>query len=135
MNSLKIIICGPPSGGKSSLAEILSKKYKLTKFDIPKIIEWGEQTEDYELAQEIRQKKAEEISKLIETKQLGSEPYQRLTTLMQIGTKDIWFKPETESQKEKIIDGFKELYQHNRIINCTKEDLSNIFLNTTRTYH
>ena len=77
---------------------------------------------------EIKQKKAEEINKLIEAKQLGSEPYQRLTTLMQIGTKDIWFKPETESQKEKIIDGFKELYQHNRIINCTKEDLSNIFL-------
>ena len=64
MNSLKIIICGPPSGGKSSLAEILSKKYKLTKFDIPKIIEWGEQTEDYELAQEIRQKK-EEMEELI----------------------------------------------------------------------
>ena len=77
---------------------------------------------------EIKQKKAEEIGKLIESKQLGSEPYQRLTTLMQIGTKNIWFKPETESQKEKIINGFKELYQHNRIIICTKEDLTTIFL-------
>ena len=64
----------------------------------------------------------------METKQLGSESYQRLTTLMQIGTKNIWFKPETESQKEKITNGFKELYQHDRIINCTKEDLSTLFL-------
>ena len=47
---------------------------------------------------------------------------------MQIGTKNIWFKPETESQKEKITNGFKELYKHDRIINCTKEDLSILFL-------
>ena len=47
---------------------------------------------------------------------------------MQIGTKNIWFKPETESQKEKITNGFKELYQHECIINCTKEDLSTLFL-------
>jgi len=47
---------------------------------------------------------------------------------MQIGTKNIWFKPETESQKEKITNGFKELYKHAGIINCTKEDLSNLFL-------
>ena len=47
---------------------------------------------------------------------------------MKIGTKNIWFKPETESQKEKITNGFKELYQHECIINCTKEDLSTLFL-------
>ena len=77
---------------------------------------------------ELITKKAEEISKLIEAKQLGAEPYQRLTTLMQIGKKDIWFKPDTIQQKEKIVEGFKELYQHHNIINCTKEILSNIFL-------
>ena len=65
INSLKIIICGPPLGGKSSLAEALSKKYKLSKFDIPKIIEWCENNDNDELVQEIKQKR-EEIEELIQ---------------------------------------------------------------------
>ena len=77
---------------------------------------------------ELKAKKADEIGKLLEAKQLGTEPYQRLTSLMQIGKKNIWFKPDTVQQKEKIIQGFKELYQHHTITNCNKETLTNIFL-------
>ena len=69
---------------------------------------------------ELKAKKAEEIGKLIEAKQLGTEPYQRLTSLMQIGKKDIWFKPDTIQQKEIIIEGFKKLYKHHTIIKCNK---------------
>ena len=45
------------------------------------------------------QKKAEEINKLLECKQLGSEPYQRLSALMQLGKANNWFKPKSETQK------------------------------------
>ena len=64
INSLRIIIAGPPSGGKSSLADALSKKYKLTKFDVQKILDWGEQEGDEDLAQEIKQKR-EEMEEII----------------------------------------------------------------------
>ena len=77
---------------------------------------------------ELKKRKAEEINQLLELKQLGSEPYQRLTSLMQIGTKIVWFKPESNTQKDRIIKGFKELYHHERIIKCTKENISAIFL-------
>ena len=77
---------------------------------------------------QIKQKKADEISKLIETKQLGTEPYQRLTSLMQLWNPHIWFKPESNKQKDKVIKGFIELYNHKRIKNCTKESIANILL-------
>ena len=64
LNSLKIIISGPPSGGKSSLAEMLSKQYKLSIFDVKNILDWGENDRDCGLYQEIKQKK-EEMEELI----------------------------------------------------------------------
>ena len=64
INSLKIIISGPPSAGKSSLAEILSQKYKISKFNIKDICDWGEKNGDIGLIQEIKQKK-EEIEEII----------------------------------------------------------------------
>ena len=55
---------------------------------------------DKERFKELKEKKAEEIGKLLEAKQLGTEPYQRLTSLMQIRKKNIWFKPVTVQQKK-----------------------------------
>ena len=64
LNSLRIIISGPPLGGKSSLAEFLSKKYQISRFDVKTVLEWGEKNGDNELVQEIKQKK-EEIEELV----------------------------------------------------------------------
>ena len=77
---------------------------------------------------QINQKKADEISKLIEARQIGSEAYQRLTALMQLGNTNIWFKPESNQQKDKVIKGFIDLYNHKRIKNCTKENIAKILL-------
>ena len=82
---------------------------------------------------EINKRKAEEITKLIETKQLGSEPYQRLTSLMQLRKINIWFKPESTAQKNKIIQGFKELYNHMHITPCSKQIIANIILQQLET--
>ena len=69
LNSLRVIIAGPPSGGKSSLAEMLSKKFRISKFDVKNILDWGEQDKDSGLSQEIKQKREEmeeTIKKIIE---------------------------------------------------------------------
>ena len=69
LNSLRIIIAGPPSGGKSSLAEMLSKKFRISKFDVKNILDWAEQDKDSALSKEIKQKKIEieeAIAKMIE---------------------------------------------------------------------
>ena len=64
INSLRVIISGPPLGGKSSLAEFLSNKFKISKFDVKNICEWGENSDDTVISQEIKQKR-EEMNELI----------------------------------------------------------------------
>ena len=60
--------------------------------------------------------------------QLGSEPYQRLSSLLQIGQANNWFKPESETQKRLICEGFKELYNRKKIKICNTKELVEIFL-------
>ena len=64
INSLRVIIAGPPSGGKSSLAEMLSKKFRISRFDVKNILDWAENDIDLGLSQEIKQKK-EEMEEII----------------------------------------------------------------------
>ena len=62
---IRIIINGPPSSGKATLAKFLSEKYKLAVLNIKSIIEWAENLDENEpLAKEIKQKK-EEIEELV----------------------------------------------------------------------
>ena len=59
LKPIKIIISGPPYGGKSTIAKMISDKYKLTHFTIDKICEWA-RNEKNEFGDEVR-KKEEEI--------------------------------------------------------------------------
>ena len=59
LKPIKIIISGPPYGGKSTIAKMISEKYKLTHFTIDKICEWA-RNEKNEFGDEVR-KKEEEI--------------------------------------------------------------------------
>ena len=53
LKPIKIIISGPPYGGKSTIAKKISEKYKITHFTIDKICEWA-RNEKNELGDEAR---------------------------------------------------------------------------------
>ena len=59
LKPIKIIISGPPYGGKSTIAKKISEKYKIKHYTIDKICEWAK-NEENELGEEIK-KKDEEI--------------------------------------------------------------------------
>ena len=68
LKSSKIIILGPPYCGKSTIAKIISEKYKLSHLTIDKICDWAK-NEDTPLGEEVRQKSEEmeeNISKAME---------------------------------------------------------------------
>ena len=63
---IRIIINGPPLGGKMTIAKVLSQKYKLSIFNIKNICEWGEKLgENDPFGKEILQKK-EEIEEMVQ---------------------------------------------------------------------
>ena len=59
LKPIKIVISGPPYGGKSTIAKMISEKYKISHFTIDKICEWA-RNEKNEFGDEVR-KKDEEI--------------------------------------------------------------------------
>ena len=62
---IRIIINGPPSGGKMTIAKFLSQKYKLSIFNIKNICEWAEKLgENDALGKEFKQKN-EEMEEMI----------------------------------------------------------------------
>ena len=63
LKPIKIIVLGPPYGGKSTIAKIISEKYKLTHYTIDKICEIVK-NEKSEFSEEIK-KKDEEIEENI----------------------------------------------------------------------
>ena len=63
LKPIKIIISGPPYGGKSTIAKMISEKYKITHLTIDQICEWA-RNEKTELGNEVRQKD-EEIEEMI----------------------------------------------------------------------
>ena len=54
----------------------------------------------------------EEISKLFECNALGSEPYQRLSNLMQHNFSNNFWNEHNENKKMIIFEGFKYLFNH-----------------------
>ena len=50
--------------------------------------------------QELKKKKLTELVQLCNANSLGHEPYQRIASLMQIGTKVQWWKPENQEEKK-----------------------------------
>ena len=57
---VRIIINGPPSSGKMTIAKILSEKYKLNIYNIKTICEWADKLgEDKPLGKEIKEKREE----------------------------------------------------------------------------
>ena len=52
---------------------------------------------------------------LLTSNNLGKEPQQKLTSLMQIRSKVKWWKSENKNEKKKIIEEFKSLYDHTPI--------------------
>ena len=78
---------------------------------------------------QIKIRNIQEISSLLKSQSLGKEPFQRLTHLMQLNNKNIWWKPESETEKEMVIKGFIELYQSNQnIIEQDNINLINLIL-------
>ena len=62
---IRIIINGPPSGGKMTIAKFLSQKYKLSIFNIKNICEWAEKLGEKDaLGKEFKQKN-EEMEEMI----------------------------------------------------------------------
>ena len=57
---IRIIINGPPSGGKKTISKILSEKYKLSIFNLKNICEWAEKLDINDpLGKEVNDKKKE----------------------------------------------------------------------------
>ena len=73
---------------------------------------------------QIKMRNIHEISALLKSQTLGKEPFQRLTHLMQLNNKNIWWKPDSEAEKKIVTKGFIELYQSNQKLN--KKDNNNL---------
>ena len=63
----------------------------------------------------LRQQKISDLISLLTSNNLGKEPQQKLTSLMQIRSKVKWWKSENKNEKKKIIEEFKSLYDHTPI--------------------
>ena len=80
--------------------------------------------------QELKKKKLTELVQLCNANSLGHEPYQRIASLMQIGTKVQWWKPENQEEKKNIIKGFTELYKAKSASPVTSDEIINIMHQT-----
>ena len=58
LKPIKIIITGPPYGGKTTIAKMISEKYKIAHLTIDKICEWAK-NEKGELGEEVKQQNEE----------------------------------------------------------------------------
>lgn len=102
---------------------LLNEKY------IEEFEELKAKEKEKEKFKQIKIRNIQEISSLLKSQSLGKEPFQRLTHLMQLNNKNIWWKPESETEKEMVIKGFIELYQSNQnIIEQDNINLINLIL-------
>ena len=85
--------------------------------------QYFEQLKDQEKERfkEIKKIKAIELNQLLNAQILGKEPYQRLTTLMQLNQQQTWWKAESNDEKELVINNFKALYKHSNNNNANEE--------------
>ena len=55
---------------------------------------------------------------LIRNDQIGSIAYDKLASIMQIRAKNPFWTTDDEATRKKVIEGFKQLYQDDHIINA-----------------
>ena len=67
---------------------------------------------------------------LIRNEQLGEKACLKMATIMQIKSKNIFYRAEDEQTKEAIINGFKELYKDDNKILEHSEEIVNLMLET-----
>ena len=77
---------------------------------------------------ELKKKKAIEINQLFYAQTLGKEPYQRLTTLIQLNYQQTQWKAETNEEKELVINNFKELCKHSNNKHSNAEQLIKLLI-------
>jgi len=61
---------------------------------------------------------------------LGHKPYQRIASIMQIGTKIQWWNPENQAEKKDIIKGFTEIYKAKNVAQIIPDEIINIMHQT-----
>ena len=79
---------------------------------------------------EEKRRDAKELGMLIRNEQLGEKAYLKMATIMQIKSKNIFYRAEDEQTKEAIINGFKELYKDDNKILEHSEEIVNLMLET-----
>ena len=67
---------------------------------------------------------------LIRNDQIGSTSFDKLATIMQIKTKNEYRIPDDYNIKNKIIEGFQQLYKDDKIIEDKSKQISEIMLRT-----
>ena len=73
---------------------------------------------------------AKQLGMLIRNGQIGSTAFDKLATIMQIKTKNEYWKPDDDNIKNKIIEGFQQLYKDDKIIEDKSKQISEIMLHT-----
>ena len=66
---------------------------------------------------------------MLNLQSLGKEPFQRLSSLMQIKHYQNWWRAENSNEKEIVINGFKELYLHSNEKKSGREDITKLLMN------
>ena len=73
---------------------------------------------------------AKQLGMLIRNDQIGSTAFDKLATIMQIKTKNEYWIPDDDNIKNKIIEGFQQLYKDDKIIEDKSKQISEIMLHT-----
>ena len=68
--------------------------------------------QNIELYKTQKQKNKQDIQYLLKNNELGADPWLKLTSLMLTNRSNIFWKPNSTSEKTEITTGFKELYKH-----------------------
>ena len=73
---------------------------------------------------------AKQLGMLIRNDQIGSTAFDKLASIMQIKTKHEYWIPDDDNIKNKIIEGFQQLYNDDKIIEDKSIQISEIMLHT-----
>ena len=102
-------------------------KIKINEIHINNIEYWDNyeqiKKENIELYKEQKKRNKDELTNLLKSKTLGEDTWIKLTNLLQSKNKHVFYKTKNEKQITEIIEGFKELYNHNE--NKIKTDQKN----------
>lgn len=98
---------------QSITKQIKIKKHQIRFNNINYIQDYEQiKNAEKEKFKKLKQKKIKELIQLLETNNLGREPQQKLTSLMQIHSKIKWWKSQNQNEKINILNESKQLYNH-----------------------